>query len=63
MTSIPWEKLTKEERETILAEAVEKEIADTHALGLPTTHGDCDGVYDLYPDGRKVYTKAREKSA
>ena len=63
MATIPWETLAKEERETILAEVIEKEIAETHALGLPTTHGDCDGIYDLYPDGRKVYTKAKEKIA
>ena len=63
MAAIPWEELTKEEREAILAKVVEKEIAETHALGLPTTHGDCDGVYDLYPDGQKVYTKAKEKIA
>ena len=50
MAAIPWEELAKDERETILAKVIEKEIAETHALGLPTTRGDCGGIYDLYPD-------------
>jgi hypothetical protein len=49
--------MSKEEQEAILKETVEKEILATHALGIPTTHGDARGVYDLYPDGRKEYIK------
>lgn len=53
--------LTKEELEKILADGIAKEIAETHALGLPTTHGDSHGVYQIYPDGRKVYIKIYSK--
>lgn len=63
MTITEWEKLTKEEREKILAEGIAKEIAETHSLGLPTTHGDIYGVYQIYPDGRKVYLTEEEIKA
>lgn len=48
---------SKEEQEAILKKVVAKEIAETHALGMPTTHGDDKGVYYLHPDGRKEYIK------
>lgn len=57
MALTEWTKLTKEAREKILAEGTAKRIAKIHARGLPTTHGDINGVYQIYPDGRKVYIK------
>ena len=41
-------------------EATRKAIAETHAAGRPSCHGDNKGVYNLYPDGTKNilnYTK------
>jgi 4-alpha-glucanotransferase len=53
--------MPKEEREALLAEATHKAIKETHALGLPTTHGDDKGVYRLYPDGHREYIEVYEK--
>ena len=52
--------LSKEEMEKIFGEATRKAIAETHAAGRPSCHGDNLGVYNLYPDGTKNilnYTK------
>ncbi len=49
--------MSTEEKEAVAREAVRKAIADTHAAGRPSTHGDEKGVYQLYPDGRKEYIK------
>ncbi|MGB9131361.1 MAG: hypothetical protein WCB90_01950 [Methanosarcina sp.] len=49
--------MSTEEKEAVAREAVRKAIADTHAAGRPSTHGDKKGVYQLYPDGRKEYIK------
>lgn len=46
--------------EKIFAGAVKKAIASTHALGLPTAHGDIHGLYYLYPDGHKEYVSKEE---
>lgn len=46
--------------EKIFAGAVKKAIASTHALGLPTAHGDVHGLYYLYPDGHKEYVSKEE---
>jgi hypothetical protein len=43
------------ERETFFGEATRKAISKIHASGLPTTHGDAQGIYQLYPDGHKEY--------
>jgi hypothetical protein len=51
-------KLSKEELEKMAGQATRKAIKETHALGLPTTHGDDKGVYRLYPDGHKEYIEA-----
>jgi len=53
--------MPKKEREAMLSEATHKAIAETHALGLPTTHGDNKGVYRLYPDGHKEYIERYEE--
>lgn len=55
--SKPFWEMNKEEQETLLAEGTKKAIAETHAAGRSTTHGDDKGVYNLYPDGRKEYIK------
>ena len=47
--------MDKAERETFFGEATRKAIAKIHATGLPTTHGDAQGIYQLYPDGHKEY--------
>ena len=47
--------MDKTERETFFGEATRKAIAKIHATGLPTTHGDVQGIYQLYPDGHKEY--------
>ena len=47
--------LPKEEKEKIFGEATRKAIAETHAAGRPSCHGDNLGVYNLYPDGTKKY--------
>lgn len=36
-------------------DAVKKAISETHDAGRPTTHGDQEGVYHLYPNGTKEY--------
>ncbi|RPJ74617.1 MAG: hypothetical protein EHM20_10310 [Alphaproteobacteria bacterium] len=51
-----WE-MTMEEKEAVVQEATRKAIAETHAAGRPSTHGDEKGVYQLYPDGHKEYIK------
>ena len=53
--------LSKEEQEKIFGEATRKAIAETHAAGRPSCHGDNKGVYELYPDGTKKYIKLYEK--
>lgn len=47
--------MDKAERETFFGEATRKAISKIHASGLPTTHGDEQGIYQLYPDGHKEY--------
>lgn len=49
--------LTGKEQEALFQKGIKKVIAEQHAAGQPTTHGDDKGVYKLYPDGRKGYTK------
>ena len=49
--------LSKEEKEKIFGEATRKAIAETHAAGRSSCHGDNLGVYNLYPDGTKKYIK------
>ena len=59
-----WE-MTVEEKAMLARDATQSAIAHSHALGLPTTHGDQKGVYLLYPDGHKEYVKeykAKEKA-
>ena len=47
--------MDKAEREAFFGEATRKAIAKIHAAGHPTTHGDEQGIYQLYPDGHKEY--------
>ncbi|MEI6155063.1 MAG: hypothetical protein WCQ90_13360 [Deltaproteobacteria bacterium] len=47
--------MPKEELEKLAGQATGKAVKETHALGLPTTHGDDKGVYRLYPDGHREY--------
>ncbi len=53
--------MPKKEREAMLSEATHKAIAETHALGIPTTHGDGKGVYRLYPYGQKEYIESSKE--
>jgi hypothetical protein len=47
--------MDKAEREAFFGEATRKAIAKIHAAGHPTTHGDEQGIYQLYPDGHREY--------
>jgi hypothetical protein len=47
--------MSAEERTAMYAEGVHAEAARHHVEGRYTTHGDENGVYRLYPDGRKQY--------
>jgi hypothetical protein len=49
--------MTKDEKEALLKEAADEAIAEAHAAGHPTTHGDEKGIYRLYPDGHRKYVK------
>ena len=49
--------LGAEEVTRISTEGVKAAIADLHAAGIPSVHGDAKGIYKLYPDGYKEYTK------
>ena len=53
--------MTKEEKQALLKEAAQEAIAEVHAAGLPTAHGDDKGVYLLYPDGHREYIKRHPK--
>lgn len=53
--------LDKAERETFFGEATRKAISKIHASGLPTTHGDEQGIYQLFPDGHKEYIETYSK--
>lgn len=53
--SMAFIRMPKKEVEKLYADAARGAIAETHRLGLPTTHVDEGGVYDEYPDGRKEY--------
>jgi hypothetical protein len=57
MTMDEFDALPVKAKEAILGKATKAEIARHRAAGRPTGHGDEKGVYKLYPDGRKVYTK------
>lgn len=59
MTKKIWE-LNDEEMDAIVKEAARKAIAETHAAGRPSTHGDDKGIYRLYPDGHKEYIELYE---
>lgn len=61
MTIDEYFDLPKEEKEKIFARATKAAIAEAHALGLATTHGDGKGIYKLYPDGRREYTRLYTK--
>lgn len=52
--------MDKEEQEAYLAKATHNAIAETHASGRPSAHGDEKGVYELYPEGRRKYIKMYE---
>ena len=45
--------LTREEKTALFKEATTKAIAETHAMGLPTTLGDGEDIFRIYPDGHK----------
>lgn len=47
--------MTSEEILEAFSQATEEAVKKTHSAGFPTTHADDMGIYELYPDGRKVY--------
>lgn len=50
-----------EERAAMYAEGIAAEVARHHAGERYTTHGDEQGVYRLYPDGRKRYINRSDR--
>ena len=48
--------LTKEEMEAELAIATKQAQEEIHAKGLPYIIGDKSGIYNVYPDGKRVFT-------
>lgn len=54
--------LTREDREEILTATGREAIARIHAMGLPTTHGDDEGIYRLFPDGHKEYIDKADRN-
>lgn len=48
--------MTKTEVEAYFREATLQAQKDIHAKGLPYTIGDKTGMYDVYPNGKKVFT-------
>ncbi len=49
-----WEKLAEE--------AVTEAIRKDHIRGIATFHADKNGLYQLTPDGRKIYIKSDERT-
>jgi hypothetical protein len=58
----PFFAMSKDEKEALLKEAADEAIAEAHAAGRPSTHGDEKGVYRLYPDGHKEYIRRYAKN-
>lgn len=52
---------TKEEKEEVLRNLAEQDIKNTLSKGIPVRTVDKRGVYDLYPNGDKVYVKLYEE--
>jgi hypothetical protein len=57
MTQAEFFALPPIEQSRILGKATREAIAQAHAVGLPTGHGDGYGLFMLHPDGRKEYIK------
>ena len=49
-----WEKLAEE--------AITKAIRKDHIRGIATFHADKNGIYQLTPDGQKIYIKKNERT-
>ena len=49
-------KMTKEEVEEFFSEATRRAQQRLHAKGIPYVIGDKDGMYEVYPDGKKIFT-------
>jgi hypothetical protein len=47
--------MTKAEVETYFAEAATQAQKEIHAKRLPYTIGDKTGIYNVYPDGKKIF--------
>jgi hypothetical protein len=54
--------MEKAEIEALYSQGTEAAILEAHAAGLPTTHIDEKGIYDLYPDGHKEYIEEERPS-
>lgn len=59
MNKTIWE-LPAEDMEARIQAAVKHRVEAIHAAGRSSIHGDDQGVYQLYPDGRKEYIKPYE---
>lgn len=56
-----WENLTKQEKEQFFAEAVKEATDELHSKGLPYVIGAEGGIYEVYPDGSKIFTPSLYK--
>ncbi|GHV40861.1 hypothetical protein FACS1894187_22150 [Synergistales bacterium] len=54
---------TPEEMEERLAKTTQRARDNLHANGLPYVIGDDKGVYEVYPDGHRVFTPYRKREA
>ena len=50
-----WD-MDKEETEAAFAEATKQAQEEIHAKGFPYVIGDKSGIYEVYPDGKRVFT-------
>ena len=62
VTAVKKEALSAQDVLDALRKAAKSGIAEAHAAGLATTHGDDKGVYKLYPDGHREYIKLYSES-
>ena len=63
VTAVKKEALSAQDVLDALRQAAKEGIAEVHAAGYPTTHGDDKGVFNLYPDGHREYIKLYSESA
>jgi len=56
-----WD-MSKEDMEAAFAEATKQAQEEIHAKGFPYIIGDKSGTYEVYPDGKRVFTPYRKNN-